>query len=74
LNVKGKLQWSERRKYGYKKHEEPFNRMFPGFTMYVRDVGLPGALVAQYQPGVIIKERGFTEAFCRVMGMDTTHR
>ena len=47
---------------------------FPGLQMFVRDVNLPPVCAAKYRPGMIIRERAFTDASCRVMGMVTTHR
>lgn len=50
------------------------NQMYPGITMLVRDVNLPDSIVNKYVPGMIIREKAFTDASCRVMGMITTHR
>lgn len=50
------------------------NQMYPGISMLVRDVDLPDALANKYIPGMIIREKAFTDASCRVMGMVTTHR
>lgn len=55
-------------------YEKTINEMLPGLTMYVRDVDLPPVCAEKYVPGMIIKELGFTDASCRVMGMVTTHR
>ena len=57
-----------------KKMEPVLNEILPGLTMYVRDADLPEKCAAAYVPGTIIKEPGFTDASCRVMGMKTTHR
>lgn len=54
--------------------EDAINEMLPGLTMYVRDVNLPPVCAEKYKPDMIIMERGFTDASCRVMGMVTTHR
>ena len=54
--------------------EEVINEIFPGLTMYVRDVNLPPAFASKYAPDMIIMEPGFTDASSRVMGMVTTHR
>ena len=54
--------------------EEVINEIFPGLTMYVRDVNLPPAFASKYEPDMIIMEPGFTDASSRVMGMVTTHR
>ena len=56
------------------KAEEAVNKTYPGLTMFVRDVNLPDALAEKYIPDLVIKERGFTDASCRVGGMITTHR
>lgn len=53
---------------------EVANRTYPGLAMYARDVCLPSHLAALYKPGMIICERGFTDATNRFMGMPTTHR
>ena len=55
-------------------YEKLINDVFPGLTMYVRDVNLSPVCASKYEPGMIILERGFTDASCRVMGMVTTHR
>ena len=54
--------------------EQTINEILPGLTIYVRDVDLDSNLSAIYKAGMIIMERGFTDASCRVMGMKTTHR
>ena len=50
------------------------NDLLPGMFMLVRDVNLSTADAARYIPGMIIKELGYTDASCRVMGMVTSHR
>lgn len=50
------------------------NRNYPGITMYARDVNLPPELARKYVPGQIIREKAFTDASIRFMGMATTHR
>ena len=55
-------------------YEKAANDVFPGLQMFVRDVDLPSVCAEKYQPGMIIKERAFTDASYRVMGMITTHR
>lgn len=50
------------------------NQTYPGIAMLVRDVNLPDSIVNKYIPGMIICEKAFTDASCRVMGMVTTHR
>lgn len=55
-------------------YEKLINETFPGLTMYVRDANLPAECVSKYNTGMIIKERDFTDASHRVMGMITTHR
>lgn len=54
--------------------ERAINDILPGLTMYVRDVNLPPEIAEKYKPGMIIMERGFTDASNRVMGMVTSHR
>ena len=55
-------------------YERLANDTFPGLTMYVRDVNLPKECAIKYSTGMIIKERGFTDASRRVMGMITSYR
>lgn len=57
-----------------KEFEDVINEIFPGLAMYVRDVNLNEKCAAAYQPGMILMERGFTDASARVMGMKTRHR
>lgn len=54
--------------------EQTINEIFSQIAIYVRDVNLPKELAVKYVPYTIIKERGFTDASKRVMGMITTHR
>ena len=58
----------------YEKFEDLANDTFPGLTMYVRDVDLDPICFAKYKPGIILREKAFTDASNRVMGMMTTHR
>ena len=55
-------------------YEKLMNDMFPGLQMFVRDCNLSPACFSKYSPGMLIREKGFTDASCRVMGMVTTHR
>lgn len=50
------------------------NQIYPGITMFSRDVNLPPELAQKYTPGQIIREKAFTDASIRFMGMVTTHR
>lgn len=50
------------------------NRVYPGIALFARDVNLPEALARLYTPGRILREKGFTDASSRFMGMVTTHR
>ena len=54
--------------------QEVINEIYPGLMMFVRDVNLPEGLAEKYVLGEIIRERAFTDASARVMGMKTTHR
>jgi hypothetical protein len=54
--------------------EKTINRIYPGLTMFVRDINLPTHIAAKYTEGLIIREKAFTDASCRIMGMATTHR
>lgn len=55
-------------------YEKVITDILPGLTMFVRDVDLSPVCAKQYKPGMIIMERGFTDASNRVMGMITSHR
>lgn len=55
-------------------YERVANSMYPGIGLYARDVNLPDSLCRKYKKGMIIFERGFTDATNRFMGMVTTHR
>lgn len=50
------------------------NKMYLGMALYARDVNLPEELAEKYTPGRILREKGFTDASDRFMGMVTTHR
>ena len=50
------------------------NSLYPGIMMFARDINLDPALAAKYVPDMIIREKGFTDASSRFMGMVTTHR
>ncbi|MGI5894881.1 MAG: ADP-ribosylglycohydrolase family protein [Candidatus Merdivicinus sp.] len=50
------------------------NKMYPGMALYARDVNLPEELAEKYTPGRILREKGFTDASDRFIGMVTTHR
>jgi len=54
--------------------EEAINATLPGATMFVRDVDLPESMAAMYTDGLIIREKAYIDASCRVMGMMTSHR
>lgn len=50
------------------------DKMYPGMALFARDVNLPEALARKYVPGQIIREKAFTDASSRFMGMVTSHR
>lgn len=54
--------------------ENAINEMLPGLTIYARDVNLPPEFAKLYKAGMIIREKGFTDASCRAKGMITSHR
>ena len=54
--------------------EEVINQIYSGMTMFVRDVNLSNEIANKYTEGLIIREKAFTDASGRVMGMITTHR
>lgn len=50
------------------------DKMYPGMALFARDVNLPEALARRYTPGLMIREKAFTDASNRFMGMVTTYR
>ena len=56
------------------KFEMVANKTYPGLQMFARDVNLSPELAVLYKTGMIICERGFTDATIRFMGMPATHR
>lgn len=56
------------------KTEEAINKTFPSIVMFIRDANLEEAIVNKYEPQMILREKGFTDASCKVGGMITTHR
>ena len=54
--------------------QDLINDVFPGIAIFVRDVNLQPACAVKYTQGLIVHERGFTDASCRVGGLFTTHR
>lgn len=50
------------------------DNMYPGIALFARDMNLPEELARRYTPGLIIREKAFTDASNRFMGMVTTHR
>ena len=50
------------------------NQVYTGIAIYVRDVNLTNELADKYVSGLIIREKAFTDASNRVMGMTTSHR
>ena len=60
-----------------KKRENPFitlllANMYPGITLFARDVNLQPGLAEKYKAGMIIREKGFTDATIRFGGMATS--
>ena len=55
-------------------YNELLNKVLDKAAILVRDVNLPENLEEKYIPGIIILEKGFTDASHRVGGMVTTHR
>lgn len=47
---------------------------YPGCAMFARDANLAPELAEKYEAGKIIREKAFTDASIRFMGMVTTHR
>jgi hypothetical protein len=54
--------------------EDAINATYPGLILFVRDVDLASELAAKYTDGLVVHERGFTDATPRLGGMVTTHR
>jgi len=50
------------------------NKTFPGLTMFVRDVNLLDTIASKHEEGMIIREKGISDASVRVRGIITTHR
>ena len=62
-----------------KEQKNPFithlmDSMYPGITLFARDVNLPSGLAEKYKAGMIIREKGFTDATIRFGGMVTSCR
>ncbi len=47
---------------------------YPGLMLFARDVDLVPELARKYTAGLVLRERGFTDATPRLGGMVTTHR
>ncbi len=56
------------------KYQELYEKVYPGCAMFVRDVNLSPQLTEKYTAGSILREKAFTDASIRFMGMVTTHR
>lgn len=54
--------------------EAAVNRTYPGLQLFARDVSLSPEQAVKYTAGLVIRERGFTDATPRLGGMVTTHR
>lgn len=54
--------------------EDVINATYPGLRMFARDANLPPEFAELYRPGMVIRERGFTDATPLLGGMVTTHR
>lgn len=54
--------------------DDVVNKTYPGLGIYVRDINLSKELAEKYTPGLIIREKAFTDASNRVIGMVITHR
>ncbi len=58
----------------HQKLEEIFNQTFPGISFLYRDVDLSNELIAKYQVGQIIHEKGFTDTSKFGGGLDKSLR
>jgi hypothetical protein len=54
--------------------EVAINRTYPCLQLFARDVDLSAEQAKKYTTGLVIRERGFTDATPRLGGMVTTHR
>jgi len=54
--------------------EDELENLFAGSRFYYRDSDLPARFVDMYRPGMIIKERGFTDASSKRGGFAARHR
>lgn len=54
--------------------EDALNATYPGLTLFARDVDLAPKFARKYTVGLVLRERGFTDATPRLGGMVTTHR
>lgn len=54
--------------------EQALAATYHRLTLFARDVNLPPELATKYTPGLVMLERGFTDATPRLGGMVTTHR
>ena len=54
--------------------EDAFNATYPGLMLFARDVDLAPELARRYTVGLVLRERGYTDATPRLGGMVTTHR
>ena len=54
--------------------EDAINATYPGLMLFARDVDLAPALAEKYTDGLVVQERGFTDATPRLGGMVTSHR
>ena len=74
MQVRKELQGESSSSFDTELFEKTINEMFPGLTMFVRDVNLNPQCAGKYHKGMIIREKAFTDASSRVMGMKTSHR
>ncbi len=54
--------------------EDALNATYPGLMPFARDVDLAPELAKKYITGLVLRERGYTDATPRLGGMVTTHR
>lgn len=54
--------------------EDAVNATYTGLALFARDVDLAPELARKYTAGLVLRERGFTDATPRLGGMVTTHR
>lgn len=69
-----KLKVNQLKNFTNEQIEEILNSTFAGLSLFYRDTNLTEKQLSAYQPGLILQERGFTDASYRGGGLITRHR